>query len=303
MTRSGLPPFPFELLAPADPATLPLPPASHPEPGVELLRGAVYAVPDGSRPLELDLWRPAEPDGPVPLVVFVHGGGWRTGRRDDLGPRFRAWRPGPFARLVHAGLAVACLDYRLSGEAHFPAQRDDLAAALRWLGGRADELAVDRSKIVLWGESAGAHLAALAALTSAGPATGAIRGCVCWYGPSDLGALAEDHGGGFDADDPTTREALLLGAAPATDEELTRAASPVHHVSGDSPAFLLLHGTEDTLVPSRQSVRLAEALREAGAPVELRLIDGAQHLWVGLPDDGVTECFDRSVEFARALTR
>lgn len=303
MTRSGPPLFPFELLAPPDPAALPLPPPSHPEPGVELLRGAVYAVPDGSRPLELDLWRPSGAAGLLPLIVFVHGGGWRTGRRDDMGPRFRTWRPGPFARLVRAGFAVACPDYRLSGEAHFPAQRDDLASALSWLRGRADELAVDRSAIVLWGESAGAHLAALAALTSAEPDDAGIRGCVGWYGPSDLGALAEDHGGGFDADDPTTREARLLGSAPAADEELARAASPVSHVSEDSPAFLLLHGTDDTLVPSRQSVRLAEALREAGAPVELRLVDGAQHLWVGLPDEGVTECFDRSVAFTRALTR
>ncbi|MCX5414634.1 alpha/beta hydrolase [Streptomyces sp. NBC_00059] len=300
MTRSGLPPFPFELLAPPDPATLALPPVATPEPGVELLRGAVYAVPDGSRPLELDLWRPAGADGPVPVIVFVHGGGWRTGRRDDMGPRFRTWRPGPFARLVQAGFAVACVDYRLSGEAHFPAQRDDLAAALSWLRVRADELAVDRSRIVLWGESAGAHLAALAALTSA--EDGAVRGCVCWYGPSDLGALAEDHGGRFDAGDPTTREARLLGAAPAADEELARAASPVAHVSADSPAFLLLHGTDDTLVPSRQSVRLADALRAAGAPVELRLIEGAQHLWVGLPDEAVTECFEGSVAFARART-
>ncbi|MGW1817454.1 alpha/beta hydrolase fold domain-containing protein [Streptomyces sp. NPDC002125] len=302
MTRSGLPPFPFELLSPPDPATLALPPVATPEPGVELLRGAVYAVPDGSRPLELDLWRPAGADGPVPVIVFVHGGGWRTGRRDDMGPRFRTWRPGPFARLVQAGFAVACVDYRLSGEARFPAQRDDLAAALSWLRLRADELAVDPSRIVLWGESAGAHLAALAALISATPEE-AVRGCVCWYGPSDLGALAEDHGGGFDPGDPTTREARLLGAAPAVDEELARAASPVTHVSAGSPAFLLLHGTDDTLVPSRQSVRLADALRAAGAPVELRLIEGAQHLWVGLPDEAVAECFEGSVAYARARTR
>lgn len=110
-------------LAPPDPATLPLPPAAHPADGVRLLRGVPYAVRDGSRPLELDLWLPEQPPtaGPPPVILFVHGGAWRTGLRDDLGPRFRAWRPGPFARLAQAGFAVACPDYRLSGEAVFPA--------------------------------------------------------------------------------------------------------------------------------------------------------------------------------------
>ncbi|GGZ24040.1 alpha/beta hydrolase [Streptomyces nitrosporeus] len=303
MTRSDAPPFPFELLAPPDPAVLPLPGASFPAPGVELLRGVVYDVPAGCRPLALDLWLPREAEGPVPLVVFAHGGAWRTGLRDDLGPRFRDWRPGPFARLAQAGFAVACPDYRLTGEARFPAQRDDLAAALRWLRGRADELGVDASRTVLWGASAGAHLAAHTALTTRETGAGPVRGCVGWYGPSDLGALAEDHTGGYDAADPSSFEALLIGAPPAADEERTRAASPVAQVTGDAPAFLLLHGGADTIVPARQSVRLADALRGAGVPVDLRLVDGADHLWVGLSDEGVAECFDRSVEFIRACTR
>lgn len=126
--------FPFHLLAPPDPAALPLPHPAHPADGVRLLRGAVYAVPEGSRPLTVGLWLPEETAGPVPVVVFVHGGAWRTGLRDDLGPRFRHWHPGPFARLVRAGFAVACPDYRLSGEAppprpdRRPGRLPDLAA-------------------------------------------------------------------------------------------------------------------------------------------------------------------------------
>ncbi|MFE1199309.1 alpha/beta hydrolase fold domain-containing protein [Streptomyces olivaceoviridis] len=96
------------------------------------MRGAVYAVPDGSRLLTVDLWLPEEAAPPVPVVVFVHGGAWRTGLRDDLGPRFRSWQPGPFARLARAGFAVACPDYRLSGEVPYPAQTDDLTASLAW---------------------------------------------------------------------------------------------------------------------------------------------------------------------------
>ncbi|MFB4426587.1 alpha/beta hydrolase fold domain-containing protein [Streptomyces sp. QL37] len=304
MALSSDPPsVPFSPPAPPDPAALPLPSPSRPAAGVRLLRAAVYRLLEGRRPLELDVWLPEDTGTHVPLVVFVHGGGWHTGLRDNMGPRLHSWQPGPFARLVRAGFAVACLDYRLSGEAHFPAQRDDVAAALRWLNTRAEELGVDASRTVLWGESAGAHLAALAALSARAEGIAPVRGCVCWYVPSDLGALAEDHGGRYDALDPGTYEARLLGAPAGADPERARAASPVAHVTAQAPPFLLLHGTADTAVPTRQSVRLADALREAGVPVELRLVEGAQHLWMGVPDEQVIDCFERSVEFTRARTR
>ncbi|WP_131763910.1 alpha/beta hydrolase, partial [Actinomadura fibrosa] len=154
-------PFPAALLRPPDPARLPLPPAERPAAGVRLLRGAVYAVRPGFRPLELDLWLPDGTHGPLPVIVFVHGGGWRAGSRTGLGPRFRDWRPGPFARMARAGFAVACASYRLTGEAAHPAQLDDLAAALGWLRARAGELNLDPRRTVAWGESAGGHLAAL----------------------------------------------------------------------------------------------------------------------------------------------
>ena len=292
--------FPFPLLAPPDPATLPLPHPARPADGVALLRGAVHAVPDGSRPLSVDLWLPEDATGPVPVIVFVHGGAWRTGLRDDPGPRFRAWEPGPFARLAQAGFAVACPDYRLSGEAPHPAQRDDLAALLAWLGSRAGDLAIDTTRTVLWGESAGGHLAALTALTQ--PA-GTISGCVTWYAPTDLPALAEDRPEGtYDAQDPASFEALLLGGAPAALPEAARDASPVTHVGAGAPPFLLLHGTDDALIPARQSVRLADALRDAGHHPDLRLLSGGDHLWVGLTEAEVEECYTRTVDFARRCT-
>ncbi|MFJ8543302.1 alpha/beta hydrolase fold domain-containing protein [Streptomyces sp. NPDC093586] len=292
--------FPFHLLAPPDPAALPLPHPARPADGVRLLRGAVYAVPDGSRPLTVDLWLPEDATDPVPVIVFVHGGAWRTGLRDDLGPRFRSWRPGPFARLARAGFAVACPDYRLSGEAAHPAQRDDLAAVLDWLRTRADDLGVDAGRTVLWGESAGGHLAALTALTQ--PA-GTIAGCVTWYAPADLPALAEDRPEGtYDPHDADSFEALLLGGAPADRPEAARDASPVTHVGPQAPPFLILHGTDDVLVPARQSVRLAEALRDAGHHPELRLISGGNHLWVGLSDESAEDCHTRTADFARRCT-
>ncbi|MFI8191562.1 alpha/beta hydrolase fold domain-containing protein [Streptomyces sp. NPDC085946] len=305
MTGTAPAPFPPHLLAPPDPAALPLPHPARPADGVRLLRGAVYAVRDGSRPLTVDLWLPEETTGPVPVVVFVHGGAWRTGLRDDLGPRFRHWRPGPFARLARAGFAVACPDYRLSGEAHHPAQADDLAAALAWLHTRAADLGLDTARTVLWGESAGGHLAALTALTQhtrTGSAT--VTGCVTWYAPSDLPALAEDlPDGAYDIRDAGTFEALLLGGALADRAEAARDASPVAHAGPHAPPFLLLHGTDDVLVPARQSVRLAEALRQAGHHPDLRLLTGGNHLWVGLSDEDVEDCHTRTADFARRCTQ
>lgn len=264
----------------------------HPRaPGVE------YGSPPGFRPLLLDLYRPArDPQHPAPVVVFLHGGGWRVGRRDRFGPAFAGWRVGPFDRLVRAGFAVASLDYRLSGEAVFPAQLHDGKAALRWLRAHAGELGLDAGRVVLWGESAGGHLAALLALTDGrpewegdvgepGPGV-TVAGVVDWYGPADLRTMQRqsrpDAVSAPDAVD--SREALLIGAPVPQAAERAAAASPVSHVSAAAPPFLLAHGTADRFVPSGQSEQLAAALRAHGCRVSLRLVDDADHLWAGLRD-------------------
>ncbi|MFG3205136.1 alpha/beta hydrolase fold domain-containing protein [Streptomyces sp. NPDC048192] len=293
--------FPAELLAPPDPAALPLPPLAPAGDGVRLLRGAVYAVPEGNRPLELDLWLPARAQGPVPVIVFVHGGAWRTGLRDDLGPRFRHWQPGPFARLVRAGFALACPDYRLSGEVTHPGQLRDLRAAVAWLRTRSAELGLDADRTVLWGESAGGHLAALLALTAGAPP---IRGCVTWYAPTDLTRLAEDQPpGNYDPADPGTFEALLIGGALTDLPDRARDASPVSHVAPGAPPFLVLHGTYDVIVPCAQGDRLVSALRAVGAHAELVPVPGGDHLWAGIPEDEVERCFTASLDFAVRCVR
>ncbi|MFF9623563.1 alpha/beta hydrolase fold domain-containing protein [Streptomyces griseosporeus] len=270
-------------LAPPDPALLPLPPVARPGDGVRLLRGVPYLVRDGSRPLELDLWLPdVTLPAPAPVVVFVHGGAWRTGLRGDPGPRLRDWDPSPWVRLVRAGFAVACPGYRLSGEAAFPAPLEDLTAALAWLRARARELGVAAGRPVLWGESAGGHLAALLALTSAEP----VAGCVTWYAPTDLTAAG-----------PHSPEALLLGADPATDPGAARAASPVAHASADAPPFLILHGADDSVVPADQGEALASALLAAGAEATLHRVPGSDHLWLGASGAAVEECFASSLAF------
>ncbi|MEU9592117.1 alpha/beta hydrolase [Streptomyces sp. NPDC048193] len=276
-------------LAPPDPTVLPLPPAAHPADGVRLLRAVPYAVHDGGRPLELDVWLPEETPGePLPVVVFVHGGAWRTGLRDDPGPRFRTWRPGPFARLARAGFAVVCPDYRLSGEAVFPAPLHDLGAALEWLRTRAADLGIDPERVVAWGESAGGHLAALLALTT----TPALRGCVVWYGATDLTAAP-----------PHTPEAALLGGPAADAPERAREASPVARVRPGAPPFQILHGDRDTVIPVAQGEALAAALEAAGTAADFRTVAAADHLWIGAAEADVERCFASLLDFVRSRTR
>jgi acetyl esterase/lipase len=282
------------------PHTLPLPPPAHDQPlpaplpgagGTRLLPGVPYAAIRGVRPLELDLVLPPESGRPVPVVVFLHGGGWQVGSRHAAGPAYRDASPTPFERMAQAGIAVASIDYRLSGEATFPAQLHDAKAAVRWLRARAGEIGIDPERIAAWGESAGGHLAELLGLVTdpalegdvgiTGPSS-SVAAVVAWYAPSDVGAVATDTGA--DPADPTTREARLLGAPAPTVPDLAARASPISHVHPDAPPFLLLHGEADRFIPFIQSVRLHTALVEAGARAELYLYEDADHMWLGSPE-------------------
>jgi acetyl esterase/lipase len=269
----------------------PLPPVRAAAGLTRVLPGVPYAALPGFRPLELDLWLPPESPDPAPAVLFLHGGGWRMGSRHLAGPAFADAVPTPFEQVAHAGIAVASADYRLSGEAQWPAQLHDAKAAVRWLRARAGELGIDGERIGAWGESAGGHLAELLGLTTDDPAlegglgvTGTssrISAVVAWYAPSDLRAMATDTG--TDPMDPDTREARLLGAAPAAVPDAAAQASPLTHVAAGAPPFVLLHGSADRLVPCAQSQRLHHALQQAGVSAELTVYDGADHMWAGPP--------------------
>lgn len=251
------------------------------------LRDVVYATRPGFRPLSLDLHRP-EADG-APLVVFVHGGGWRVGSRRVMCPTFPAEHG--FPRLVAAGFAVASVDYRLSGEAVFPAPLDDVATALAWLREHADALGVDATRIVLWGESAGAHLAALAGLSD-----GRARGVVDWYGPSDLLTFPAPA----PSEERPTREESLIGGVVADLPDRARAASPTRQVAPGAPPFHIAHGLADVAVPAAQSEQLHAALVGAGADATLQLVPGAGHLWQGLDDPDTV--LAPALAFARRVT-
>ena len=278
------------MIAPPAPESSPLPPARTGAAGVQVHSAVPYASLDGARPLELDLYlSPSEKD--CPAVVFIHGGGWRMGSRRAVGPLYAGASPSPFEQLAQAGIAVASMDYRLSGEAVWPAQLHDVRSALAWVRSRAPELRVDPTRLATWGESAGGHLALMAALTEAddaaedadGPSGGApLAACVAWYPPADLAALPADLGADPSATD--TREALLLGAALDADPERTADASPITHVTGAAPRTLLLHGEADPLIPAVQSERLADRMADAGVDVRRRTYPGAGHLWLDSPD-------------------
>lgn len=258
------------------------------------VRDLVYAELPGFRTLTLDLRLP-DASG-APLVVFVHGGGFGRGSRAVFTPTM----PGdaPFDRIVSAGFAVASVDYRLSGEAIYPAQVDDVAAALVWLRSSevAGEYGYDPERVVLWGESAGSTIAALVAF--AAESGSGVRGVVDWYGLTDVVALMTAQGA---LDDATTREAGWLGAPVSQVLELARSASPITRVHADAPPFLIAHGLDDAAIPAEQSERFADALRAHGVGVELELVPGAGHLWLGEVDREAL--LDRAVEFVRRVTQ
>ena len=284
----------------------------------EVLKGIEFSRPGGVS-LLLDLYLPAAADGPgpvprpVPAIVHFHGGGWRMGERSSLGPVTDGFALTPFERVAAAGFAVASADYRLSSRAVFPAQLEDAQAAVAWLRVHAAEYNVDPGRIYAWGDSAGGHLACLVGL-GANPGSGTsdsgvpaandlVAAVAAWYPPTDL-----VHMGGqalpnavATADDPGSREALLIGAQPADAPDKAAAASPLTYAGEHAPPFFLAHGTADRFVPAAQSTTLAAALEAAGVDVELLLFEGADHMW-SLPDKSpaaAQKVLDATIDFFR----
>jgi acetyl esterase/lipase len=258
--------------------------------GVRLRSGAIFSALTGYRPLRLDLYLPPVTRRPAPVVVWIHGGAFMHGDRTALPPLLEQERL--FTRLPLAGLAVASVEYRLSSEACFPAQLEDVQAAIRWLRARHDELGIDAARVAVWGESAGGHLAAFAGV--AGEAQGRGRAVafpdqptdvvavVDWYGPTDFAAM--DRQAPDDSmmchDDPDSPESRLIGAPVQERPDLVARADPCRRATTEAPPFLIMHGTRDRWVPFGQSELLATRLRELGVAVDFRPIDGADHVFL-----------------------
>jgi acetyl esterase/lipase len=250
----------------------------------QTLRDLEYARVN-NKSLRLDLYLPDNATGPLPLIVWIHGGGWVSGSKDLDANGPQLWE-------VSRGYAVASIDYRLSLEAKFPAQIEDCKAAIRWLRAHAAQYNLDVNRIAATGASAGGHLAALLG-TSAnvseleGAAGGnldhssRVQAVVDWFGPVDLLRMSDDSlplpCAALDHNSPLSPESLLIGCAIQTCPNRTERANPIHYVNGDEPPFLILHGTEDCLVGPHQSERLRDALQAAGIVATLKFVEGAGH--------------------------
>ncbi|MCF2527243.1 alpha/beta hydrolase family protein [Yinghuangia soli] len=249
----------------------------------------------GFRPLMIDVEVPRR-DGPVPVVAWLHGGAWMWGTNKHVATPIDTERIRE--ELLAAGIAFASIQYRLSGEAPWPAQLHDTKSAIRWLKYHADRLGIDPGRVAAWGESAGGHLAALLATTGHRPdlegdlgvATGTsrIHAAVSWYGPTDLTAMLE-HGFAEPVRD-------LLADRPG----LARQASPLHQAGPDTAPMLLVHGTEDTPVPAAHSRQLADACIRHGVPAELVLVPEAGHAFAGADHIPYTEL---TVAYLRRVLR
>jgi acetyl esterase/lipase len=267
---------------------------------VKVLTDLVFASPNG-KSLLIDLYLPIGVEKTVPVIVWLHGGGWRIGDR-KLGPDFRE-------RFAECGFAMASIEYRLSGEAIFPAQIHDVKAAIRWLRSVANDYGLDSGNIGLWGSSAGGHLAALAGTTGEGILEDFEQGCaefssdvqavVDGYGPTDFLQMDaysnKEIAVSVDPESdllqpPKKHEAMdspesqLLGAPILSVPHLVQEANPITYVKNGLPPFLIMHGLSDTAVAAHQSELLYEALIAKGNEATLCLIDGLGHAFFNKND-------------------
>lgn len=260
-------------------------PARKPLPPGVLADFDVKYVPDGDPSQTLDVYYPEKTaDKPVPLLVWIHGGGWYSGSKAER----------PYVGRVNNGYIFASVEYRFSQKAVFPAQAQDCQAAIRWLRANAKKYNIDPNHIGVGGLSAGGHLVAILGVTGGKHIFPAIGGnedqsdrvqAVCdLYGPTDFNTVYEQSHvkdgvktmWSWNQGDPYSR---LIGGKMGAGQNKQKCdeASPVNYVSKDNAPFLILHGDRDRAVPYEQSVELADLLTKAGVEVTLQRLPGSDH--------------------------
>jgi acetyl esterase/lipase len=278
--------------APKSPPEKKTPPA--PE-GAKVERDLEYG-PHGNAN-KLDLYLPEkEVDHPLPLLIWIHGGGWEAGSKD-----------GPLGLgLLKKGYAVASINYRLSQEAKYPAQIEDCKAAVRFLRANAKKYHLDSDHFGVFGASAGGHLVALLGTTSGvknlegdGPnkdVSSGVQAVVDWFGPTDMLKMKEeaDAKAAFDADSADSAVGRLFGGPVQEHKELAEKANPIHFITKGAAPFLIMHGDKDNLVPLAQSRILDDALKAAKVESTLVVIEGDGH---GGPGFGTPENLHKIVDF------
>ena len=240
--------------------------------GVKVERDLLFATHDGID-LKLDLYLPEiKSTDAVPAVIWVHGGGWLNGSKDNCKAAF----------LAQHGFAVASISYRLTDKARWPGQIDDCYAAVRWLRTHGEKYGIDGAKIGAWGSSAGGHLVALMGTRDPGDSHDVSAGvqAVCnWFGPTNLLTMPPNN-----VSETRTAEqvansngAKLLGATVREVPDLAKDASALFQISKDDPPFLIMHGSEDPGVPLSQSITFHDALQKAGVKSQFVIVKGAGH--------------------------
>ena len=231
----------------------------------------------GDRKLPLDLYHPKDSKTPVPLVIWIHGGGWKGGSKNGNNPAMA---------LLLRGYAVASVEYRLSGEAIFPAAVEDCKAAISFLRANSDQYHLDPNRFGVWGSSAGGHLAAMMGTTGdsdefeshrvAVKTSSEVQAVCDWFGPTDFLRM-NDVKGTIDHDSPKSPESLFMGAAIQDNPRLVQKANPISYVTPSDPPFLIMHGEVDDMVPYAQSELLHAALKKSGVPSKLVMIKSGNH--------------------------
>lgn len=255
-------------------------------PPATVLHGNVPYNNDTTKKHLLDIYLPPNTKGKIPLVIFIHGGGWLgNDKYADMG-----YMKKTVSEIVSSGFALASIDYRFSTQSVFPAQIQDCNRAISFLYDNADKYGLDKNRIAVMGFSAGGHLASLVGLSKNDnlkaffmPNTSKsfnIKGVVDFYGPADLTLFP----GSNDAKSP---EGLLIGAAPLVRPDLAKAASPVSYVDKADPPFLIIHGGKDDMVSPNHSLLLSSWLNVAGVHNELIVVKDAPHFGVMFDDEAI----------------
>ena len=238
----------------------------------------VVATTVGDRDLKVDIFYPGENANGLG-IVFLPGGGFHIANKAGLHERYAT-------RMAEKGYVFIATEYRVMDDAPWPAQIQDAKAFIRWARANAKDLGIDPDRIILGGASAGGNLSLLAAGT---PGKAEFEGDGGNAGvSSEVAAVI----GVYPVTDQTNRgqdesREKLYGKNPSA--EFLKAASPVYQVTADFPPTMLVHGTADTQVDYSNSMRIFQALEEAGVPVDLHLYAGQDHI------------FDREPMFADAV--
>lgn len=244
---------------------------------VSITKDIVYKTIE-DREIKLDLYKPTlQSDQPYPLLVWVHGGAWKRGSKDALPTK----NPLLLKSVMEQGYALAAVNYRLSGEATFPAPVQDINDALNFLYEHASQYQITADNLVMMGRSAGGHLAGLIGTTNAhgniefyAKPKYQVKAVVSFFGPTDLLALGSKHGKNVSSKSSVSR---FLGDTPSAIPEIARSASSTTYVNENTPPFIQLHGTLDKQVPLSQSESLKAKLDEYNIENQLWIEEGVGH--------------------------